>query len=336
MSPPAAAEQVTVEPAPHASLAGVDPPPVDPLAQTIAATQAAEHPALPIAPPAAEGGPLEPDAQARNVHQALPEPGMARTETARRAESPPRTSGRFVPVRPGELDAAPPERPGGSWISPQTWALVIGLLAVWLLAWYMLQPPSADALYRRIQRQTEGESAEALLQAEDDIRQFLARFPHDPRSEGLKDYAERIEMSHLERRLELQAKGMTVQTSLSPVERTYLDALNTARVDPEAGMAKFQAMIDLFQSPKDVSGPNGRCIQLAKRRLSEFRQQYEAQSQEQLAAGRGAHQAGRRVAEDRSPAGRGDLPGGHRALSEQGLGEGRGPTGTGGAGKRKR
>ncbi len=90
-------------------------------------------------------------------------------------------------------------------------------------------------------------------------------------------------MSHLERRLELQAKGVNVQTSLSPVERTYLDALNTARVDPEAGMAKFQAMIDLFESPTDVSGPNGHCIQLAKRRLSEFRQQYEAQSQEQLA-----------------------------------------------------
>ena len=89
-------------------------------------------------------------------------------------------------------------------------------------------------------------------------------------------------MSHLERRLELQAKGVNVQTSLSPVERSYLDALNTARVDPEAGMAKFQAMIDLFESPKDVSGPNWRCIQLAKRRLSEFRQQYEAQSQEQL------------------------------------------------------
>ena len=63
-------------------------------------------------------------------------------------------------------------------------------------------------------------------------------------------------MSHLERRLELQAKGVNVQTSLSPVERSYLDALNTARVDPEAGIAKFQAMIDLFESPKDDSGPN--------------------------------------------------------------------------------
>ncbi len=91
-------------------------------------------------------------------------------------------------------------------------------------------------------------------------------------------------MTHLERRLELQAKGVNVQTSLSPVERSYLDALNTARVDLETGIAKFQAMIDFFESPKDGSGPNARCIQLAKRRLSEFRRQYEAQSAEQLHA----------------------------------------------------
>ena len=198
------------------------------------------------------------------------------------AGPPPRTTARFVPVRPGELDAAPRERPARAWVSPHTWALVIGLLAVWLLAWYMLQPPSADGLYRRIQRQVNSESAEALEQAEDDIRQFLARFPQDPRSDGLRDYAQRIDMSHLERRLELQAKGVNAQPPLSPVERCYVDALNAARVDPETGIARFQAMIDLFGSPEDGSGPIGRCIQLAKRRLGEFRQQYDAQSQELL------------------------------------------------------
>ena len=176
---------------------------------------------------------------------------------------------------------APPVRPAAAWISPQTGALLIGLLAVWLLARYLLQPPSADALYRRIQRQTAGESADALQQAEDDIHQFLTRFPNDPRSEGLKDYSERIEISKLDRRLELQAKGVTVHASLSPVERSYLEALNTAHVNPEAGMAKLQAMIDLFDSPKEVSGPHWLCVQLAKRRLGEVRQQYKAQSREQ-------------------------------------------------------
>jgi hypothetical protein len=268
--PPGDAVPVTVDPAAVGSPAGVDSPPIDPLAQTIAVTQAKDHPALPIAPAVKDGLPEAGVGTAGNEPSAGPA-----------SESPPRTTGRFVAARPGELDEALPARPAGAWISPQTWALVIGLLAVWLLAWYMLQPPSADGLYRRIQRQTEGESAEVLSQAEDDIRQFLARFPHDPRSEGLKDYAERIEMSRLERRLELQVKGVNVHSSLSPVERTYLEALNAARADPETGIARLQAMIDLFESPTEVSGPRWRCIQLAKRRLSEVRQQYEAQSQEQ-------------------------------------------------------
>ena len=276
MSPPVAALQVTVDPPQLGSQVGVASPPVDPLAQTIPATQVADHPAVPLVPPAVEADPLKPEP---SIGAAGSGPPAAAAGPA--PELPPRTLGHFVPVQPGELDRAPPERPAGPWISPQTWALVIGLVAVWLLAWYMLQPPSADALYRRIQRQTEGGSAEGLLQAEDDIRQFLARFPRDRRSDPLKDYAERIDISHLEHRLELQAKGLNLPTSRSPVERSYLDALSTARVDPESGMAKFQAMIDLFQSPKDVSGPTWRCVQLAKRRLSEFREQYEAQSQEQ-------------------------------------------------------
>jgi serine/threonine-protein kinase len=252
---------VTVDPAPAGPPGSADPPPIDPLAVTIAATQPPDPPAVASTPPPEISSVAAADAVAGEI---------------------PQSTARFVPVRPGELDQAPPEPVAGSWISPQTAALVIGLLAVWLLAWYMLQPPSADGLYRRIQRQTEGESAEGLQQAEDDIRQFLARFPNDSRSEGLKGYAERIEVSRLDRRLELQAKGMNLETSLSPVERSYLDALNTARIDPEAGMAKLQAMIDLFEPAQDASGPDSRCIQLARRRLGEFRQQYEAQSQEQL------------------------------------------------------
>ena len=273
VSPPDDAMQVTVDPAPVDSPSEVDSPPINPYAPTIAAPQTSDHPALPSAP--------------LPVQASLPETSLATAgiplPAAAKISSPelPRTPARFVPVRPGELDEAPPERPAGNWISPQTWALVIGLLAVWLLAWYMLQPPSADGLYQRIQRQTKGESTEALQQAEDDIRAFLTRFPHDSRSEVLKDYVKRIEMSHLERRLELLAKGVNLQTPLSPVERNYLDALNTARDDLEAGIAKLQAMIDLSESPNEAFGPNWCCIQSAKRRLSEFRQQYEVQSQEQ-------------------------------------------------------
>ena len=242
------------------------------MAKTIAATQAPDYPALPVAA-AGQGRPAGSEfCRGRNW------PGGIRGVLFGCRRGPP---GRFVPVRPGELDVRPPEQPAGTWISPQTWALVLGLVAVWLLAWYMLQPPSADSLYRRIQRQTEDESAAALEQAEDDIHQFLARFPHDSRSErpaGLRRPNRPLAPGSPSRPSRQRSHRSSI---LLPVERTYLDALATARIDPEAGIAKFEAMIDLFGSPGDTSGPNGRCIQLARQRLSEFRQQYEVQSQEQ-------------------------------------------------------
>ena len=137
--------------------AGVDPPPIDPLAQTVAATQAAGPSRLADRAAGRRGRRL-PATGIAAAENGLPAACLGTAADRRRGRR--AASFRFGPA---SSTHAPPERPAGTWISPQTWALVIGLLAVWLLAWYMLQPPSADGLYRRIERQTEGESAEALL-----------------------------------------------------------------------------------------------------------------------------------------------------------------------------
>ena len=267
---------VTIELVHGGGSPGADPPTVDPFGadgRRRAGAGSSSEPVPFAAPPA--GGGLANHADSGNE---------APVSTEGPAVPAPRTAGRFVPVQPGELDRAAHDRPAASWISPQTGALVVGLVVLGLLAWHVLQPPTADALYRRIQRQTSGGSTESLEQAEDDIRQFLTRFSGDARSEELKDDIQRIELARLDRHLELQAKGVNVQSTLSPAERTYLDALNTARTDPESGMAKLQAMIDLFDSPGDGSRADVRCVELARRRLTELRKQYDVQSREQLTA----------------------------------------------------
>jgi serine/threonine-protein kinase len=245
--------------------------PVNPLGATVAATQPPER--LPVTPVVPSGSaPLPSD----------PTPSAA-TPPADAPASPPRSSGRFVPVRPGELDQRPQERPAAPWISPQTWALVAGLLAVGLAAWYMLQPPSADALYERIQRRIEDDSTESLLQADEDIRHFIDHFSDDPRIAVMAEMTERIEVARQEKRLELQAKGVYVQPSPSPVEQCYIDAVNTARIDPGAAMAKYRAIIQLFEPSGEIPARNRRCVEIARRRLQELAQQDEAQSKEHLA-----------------------------------------------------
>ncbi len=245
-------QAITVEPAPASSQAAAAPLPVDALAQTVAVTHVSDRPALPVVPPAELGAlPIQPP-----------------------SEGPVRTSGRFVPVRAGELDAASPERTAPMWISPHTWVLVAGLVAVWLLAWHMLQPPSSDALYNRIKQEIDGGS----VRAEDDITRFLDSFPDDRRNQELQDWQQ---TSRLTSRLELMAKGVYVQPPPSALERRYIEALNAARIDPDTGIAKFRLMIDVFETGDDHSD-NGRCLKLAKERLDELRTQFEAQSKEEL------------------------------------------------------
>jgi eukaryotic-like serine/threonine-protein kinase len=268
LAPPAATGQVTVDPAPVGMPTGSDPPPVNPLAVTVEATHFME----PIDPPKRTDDPAAPD----NPPEAEPEhvPAVAERPT----DPPPETfapasaaaPASFVAVRPGELDQSPPERPEMLWISPQTWALVIGLLAVGLLVWYMLQPLSADALYRRIEQRTADGSADAVQQAEDDIKLFLTRFPTDTRSGRLNEDLDRLETWRLERRLEKQAGAMSLKNPLTPVERCYVEALNTARVDVDAAVEKFQAMVDLFEGRAENSAAELRCIELARRRIDEL------------------------------------------------------------------
>jgi eukaryotic-like serine/threonine-protein kinase len=288
-------DHVTVQPAAVNMPPGVDPPPIDPLAVTVDATHRAELPARgfpselpspltaipkhslnpPLAAVSAADTPRLLEAAQGEVAASLVETPLERPDET--ATSSATAAGRFVAVRPGELDDEPDEPRQPPWISPQTWALVIGLLAIWLLAWYMLQPPSANTLYHRIQRQTADGAADTSSQAEDDIHQFLERYPDDERRAEVSDALERLELSRLERRLSLHGPK-------SPVERCYIDALNTARTDLDLGIARFQALVDLFESPEATFAPDWQCVQLAKRQIEALRKQAEAQHREQLVA----------------------------------------------------
>ena len=236
---------MTVDPAPVGLPTGSDLPPVNPLAVTVEAT----HFPPPNDPPNRAD---DPAAQAVDRSQAEPEPAavVAETPADPPVESAPTsaTSPRsFVAVRPGELDQSLPERPETPWISPHTWALVIGLLAAGLIVWYMLQPLSANALYHRIEQQTADGSPDGVQQAEGEINQFLTRFPGDARCAQLNEDLNRLETWRLERRL----GGMNLKNASTPVERCYIDALNAARIDVDLGLEKYRAMVDLFESRED-------------------------------------------------------------------------------------
>ncbi|MHB8897381.1 MAG: serine/threonine protein kinase [Thermoguttaceae bacterium] len=182
----------------------------------------------------------------------------------------------FTAVDDTELDRIYEEPATPPWISLQTWVLVIAAAAVGLATWYMLQPPTADRLYQRIRDKTSDKSIESYRGARSEIAEFLERYSDDPRSEYLREIETSLDLDRLETTFERQTAGRGDLNRLLPIERAYLEALNYWRVDPELGLLRLEAMITLYdnrkdpEEPFDTTGPTGKCLELARRRLKQM------------------------------------------------------------------
>ena len=71
----------------------------------------------------------------------------------------------------------------------------------------------------------------------------------------------------MEKRLERGAKGQATTANVLPIEAAYLEALRYANLQPELGVEKFRALIDLYNHRRDLTGPTGFCVELARRKL---------------------------------------------------------------------
>ncbi|MFH1268465.1 MAG: hypothetical protein ABIK89_22310, partial [Planctomycetota bacterium] len=183
-----------------------------------------------------------------------------------------KTGDHFTVVEEEELDRGEPEEPiPRALISPQTWVLAIGLIAVSLTAWYLLRPPSDDALYRRIMATTADRKIPSLLAAEDDIQEFLMRFSNDSRCQELRYFKGEIELYRLRRRLEESRRERGDREALLPIERAYQEAIDLGQQNPKEAIEQLQAIVDLYGDRADDSGPTGQYLQLIQRDLKRLR-----------------------------------------------------------------
>ena len=204
-------------------------------------------------------------------------------------------SGRFVSVPREQLDPLPREEPANPFaVSLWTVLLAAALIGLGSLVWYFLQPPTAEALYERI-RAKAVEGGAMIEAAEADIDDFLIRFPKDPRAATVREYQREVELRRLERRFDRRAKGLFGAENLLPIERAYFEAISVARTDIDAGIARLSALLDLYCDSRGDPGPQGLCLELARRRLEQLKTEIEraggdlqAMLGERLAAARNA------------------------------------------------
>ncbi len=185
---------------------------------------------------------------------------------------------RFIAVSEAELgDVDEEERP--PMFSWQTGALVMALILIAFSVWWFLQPPTANTLAGRIDASVADDSINSIRRAEDDIKDFLNRYSSDRRAKTYRKYQQRIELDDLQRRFD---RGLTDENDMSPIGRAYTEALHYLNLDPEVGMAKLQAIVDLYGQPNREPGPDELCLILARQRLTQLREEVKKRSAEQI------------------------------------------------------
>lgn len=163
----------------------------------------------------------------------------------------------------------------GEEATPQ-WLLLTGMAAaVCVLAGlviYSLLPPSADTLYRQVAAATESGELEQLQSVDAEIRQFLSRFPDDSRAAELEAYRERLDVARLEKQSRFKAR-VGGGGSL-PVQRAYLDAVRLAESEPEKALARFGAIVAVFDGVAGESDEetqaNEDFVKLARKQIEEL------------------------------------------------------------------
>jgi hypothetical protein len=172
-------------------------------------------------------------------------------------------------VRDDELDEDLISGETGSPVSLQTLALVMALVALGAVVWYSLQRPGADELYDRVLATIE-QGDDSLLDAEQDIEDFLAYHPTDSRTREFEALLKEIEIRSFERKFERRSRRLFNTARLSPVERAYTDALQDMATDPIGSRKKFRAIIDLFRAEQFMSSDTRQCLQLAARQIEKI------------------------------------------------------------------
>ena len=157
----------------------------------------------------------------------------------------------------------------------------LGLLAAG--AWYLMRPRSADELYAQIQQAAANAGPENLRQVEAEISEFLTRFPNDPRQAEIAAYHEQLELQRAERRLRLVARLAGAGAELSPLERTYVEAIRQADSHPEQAIAQLAALTALHEEQEDLTRAQQQCLALARRQLARLRVEVGRRAEEHLA-----------------------------------------------------
>jgi hypothetical protein len=177
---------------------------------------------------------------------------------------------------------------------------VLGVIGA--IAWHLSRPLSADKVYALVMSHVESDEGGSLIRVENEVDDFIARFPNDPRVSQFERYKERIELNKLERKLQRKTRGSPgTDPTLLPSEQLYLRAAGMADSTPDKSLALFESLVNLYganveanplaaqstankkDSGHDDAARTADVVQLARRRIETMRTEWNRQRERDLA-----------------------------------------------------
>src|SRR4029078_5181790 len=111
-------------------------------------------------------------------------------------------------------------------------AAVIGAISA--IAWHVSRPPTADSLYAAVMSRIDSDEVGSLIHSENEVNDFIARYPDDPRAAQFERYKECIDLDKLERRLQQKSRrSVATDSALVPSEQLYLRAVDLSDSSPD-------------------------------------------------------------------------------------------------------
>ena len=169
-----------------------------------------------------------------------------------------------------ELESAEP-----TWmVAGRILVLAAALIALGLGYWWIAQPRTADQLFAQIRRLRDEANAESGLATTPRWREFLRRFPDDPRAEQVRQWQSEAELSRKLRQLLIRTKRAEPATLV--IEDLLRDALRLQATHPDQALAQLQAMLTLYRDTESLSSQEREYLQLAEFQCDQLQLQLDA------------------------------------------------------------
>jgi hypothetical protein len=142
-----------------------------------------------------------------------------------------------------------------------------------------MRPATADSLYAMISESLEENEGDPV-NAEDEIAEFLERFPNDRRAAEIQVQADELELRRMERSFRARTRlGGAGQMQLA--ERIYAEAVVLMDSDPARASQQLEDLLSLYS---DAEGDDDvkQLLTLARRQLDQLREAIQTQASEQL------------------------------------------------------